>query len=243
MRRCNGVRVFLSLAALSVLALAGAPRAAGAQPPACGPGAPWVDTCPAGTDLLASRATATIEFLGGPTLALTLIGPTTVWRGPGTPHTIPTEIVSLALRGGGVTITAGDGNGNGVCDGPLCSLGAITEVPGNPFLATSFFDVFFEVSGAGPFGTLHTYSTHQTSNGEDPCRMEATIPFVPPPAGTTYICQNPAEVLLYDANDVLRARLINETHEILPEPGSVLLLGSGLAGVAAVAARRRRRSV
>jgi hypothetical protein len=86
---------------------------------------------------------------------------------------IDTEIVSMSLTGGGVTLTAGGGLGQG---GVLRqSLGAIAEQSGDPETADSFFDVFFEVDlGGGRY--LYNQS---------PAVIESIIDCVPPRA--TYI--------------------------------------------------------
>jgi len=58
---------------------------------------------------------------------------------------IDTEIVAMCLTGSGVTMAAGNGGPASFPIGP--SLGAIGEDPGDPTLADSFFDVFFELQG------------------------------------------------------------------------------------------------
>lgn len=269
MRRRRRMGVLLPLSALATLALSGVPGAARAQ--ACGPGPNWVDTCPGGLDVLPTRLTATLDLSpsGGGLLSLVAFGETTVWHAAGSPHAdMPTELVRFALTGFGIpgpglppvkiTVRAGDGLADGICDGPnvrLCSLGAISELPGDPRHALSFFDVFFEITG--PFPRLHTWYTHQASNGELPCRVVATITMAPPRPGTDYVCLNPQglppfppmppdplqPIPLYDDAEQLAALLVpgNTHHHISPEPGSLLLLATGAAGVVGAAARRRRR--
>ena len=249
------VRIPGWIAAVALLLGVANPWPAQAVP--CGPGANWVDNCPSGTDLLNSMAQHGIVIVdpedspGGVTSLVIVLplmtGPTNIFRGPGTPgstaggsHHISTEMVSLSLTGGGFTLTAGDGTGNLASDGPLHSPGRIDETS-NPFIAHSFFDVFFELSPT-PFGPLHNI---------DPCRMAADIDRVPPAIGTTYLgCGDPVPgqpIDLFDANDVHRAILTNiVTHTIVPQPSALILLGSGLVILGTVSRRfgtaRRVRS-
>jgi len=80
---------------------------------------------------------------------------------------IDTEIISMCLTGGGYTLRAGLGQGGVISR----SLGAVAEQPGNPTLAESFFDVFFEVQT--PQGPLYN---------QTPLRLAAVINCVPPKA-------------------------------------------------------------
>lgn len=212
------------------------PAAAAAH---CGPGAHWVHLCPGPVAELfpLTGGFHTIEVLGVGIFDLFTTGPATIWRGPGMmlpDHHINTELVSLMLTGGGITLTAGDGTTGGTCTGPLCSLGRITE-QGDPMFADSFFDVFAEITGT-PFGPLRNRTA---------CTMAAVIDRVPPPIGTTYICAN-VPVDFFDVFGDLRARLLFANHIIqsqpivIPEPATLMLVGSSLLGLFAVGARRRR---
>jgi hypothetical protein len=150
MTRRRDVQVSMSLAALSVLALAGTPAAAGAQ--VCGPGPHWVDVCPTGVDAFASLGSMTVELFGVGTFTFTTIDRTVVWRGnpvdayvhpfrgaigDADAHldVIPTELgllqgASRELVGGApVLFRAGDGIANGVADNAMFSPGAIDEYP------------------------------------------------------------------------------------------------------------------
>ncbi len=150
-------------------------------------------------------------------------------------HHIDTELVSLSLTGAGLTLTAGDGIGNGLSDGPLGSLGRITEQGGDPMLADSFFDIFFDIQGAplGPLGPLHNNS---------PCRMEAVIDRVPPAGGTTYVCDLTVPVFLFTLNGTNPVgQLLSTSHQIprIPEPATLALVGLALTTLAGL---RRRTS-
>ena len=228
------LRGILGLAVAVLLGLV-APATATAAP-VCGVVAHWVDTCPTGNDFFPlTNGVHTIDIFGFGIISLLTTGPTTIWRGSGTTvpdHHIDTELVFLQLVGGGLTLTAGDGTANGLCDGPLCSLGRITEQSGDPTLADSFFDIFFEITGT-PFGPLHN---------DAPCQMESVIDRVPPAGGTIYICNTAlAPIFLLDANGIQRGQLLSATHEILttpiPEPGSLALVGVALMAIAGL--RRR----
>lgn len=195
--------------------------------PVCGPGLHWVDACPAGIDFFPlTNGFHTIEIFGFGSFNLFTTGPTTIWRGAGTTvpdHHIDTEMVALQLVGGGLTLTAGDGVADGLCGGPLCSLGRITEQGGNPQLADSFFDIFFEIQGAplGALGPLHNNVA---------CHMEAVLDRVPPAAQTTYVCNQATTgpVFLYNAGNQQVGRLTATSHTILPEPGGLALTGLAL---------------
>jgi hypothetical protein len=218
----------LGVLGLAVLLLLGVSQYVGAAP-ACGPGAHWVDTCPSGFDSLSTASHLTVVTSGGMMILLDLSGPTLVFRGDGMTipdHHIDTEIVSLSLTGGGFTVNAGDGIANLLCDGPLCSLGRITELPGDPALAESFFDVNFEI--LGPFPRLH-----------GTVREMAIIDQVPPLLGTQYVTVTPTP-LFDDAGNVQAQLLPGIHHVITPKPSTLLLLGSGLAGIIGLGIRRRR---
>jgi len=153
----------------------------------CGPGPHWIDNppCPPGVDSFPSGALVGVDFNFDCFVDLNLVmfGPTTVRRSgpmddstqyPGTRpvdghlDVIDTEMLSLSLTGGGVTLTAGAGMGQGGVLSP--TLGNVAEQPGDPTLADSFFDVFFEVDLGGG---LFLYN-------QMPLRVQATISCVPP---------------------------------------------------------------
>jgi hypothetical protein len=151
----------------------------------CGPGPHFIDTCAGGDDALPSSALVGIDTTLNcvPETSLVMFGPVKVHRGnpyagpppndPNHPNRIDTEIVSMHLTGGGgggggVILIAGAGLGQG---GVLAaSLGRMTELPSNPAMADSFFDVFFEVDLGGG-----NYVYNQTA-----LRVQTLITCIPP---------------------------------------------------------------
>jgi hypothetical protein len=138
------------------------------------------------------------------------------------PHldVIDTEILAMELKGGGYTLRAGAGQGEGA---PLTATkGTIVEQASDPTLADSFFDVFFEVElpGGG-------YAYNQT-----PLRVSSVIDCVPPESDYIHPDQ---PITLYDSPVVgqgnIVARIISARHRVgPPTPG----LNCDLTGPAAV---------
>lgn len=122
---------------------------------------------------------------------------------------IDTEIVEMCLTGGGVTLIAGNGQGQG--DVLASSLGAIAEQSDDEMQADSFFDVFFEVELRG--GThLYNQTALRVSVGQD------GITCVPPQAN--YI--HPTGCLpLFDSPTVGQgthvANLVDAEHKVNPD--------------------------
>ncbi len=202
----NGSIVARTVAAFGagILAVA-APLVAQSE---CGPGAHFVDACPAGTDDFPS--TGAIVGLDTPDddnldgyvdVNMILTGPTSIGRNAAAPPTalctglgpvptpphdteIQTEIVSMDLSGGGVTLIVGQGLGSGPALPPSglgASLGAICEQAANAGRADSFFDVFFELDlGAGMFLYNQT-----------PLRVETAIRAIPPDAVYIHVITEP----------------------------------------------------
>lgn len=224
--------VAAAIFAAPVLSLAG---------PLCGPGDHWVDNCPGGLYTFNSVSTVSVELdldsdgsFEYYVPFLQLSGTTSVFLGPGSPHTIPTELVSILESGSGVTLRAGDGIGNLDWDGSLHSPGYIEEQAGNTFLANSFFDVFFEIE-VGPL-TLRNF---------DPLKVACYGLTQAPPQICKYEIIGDLPLNLYDQSETVRGRLWSTPddyshHQVTPtpEPAGWITLSLGLAAVAVL----RRRS-
>ena len=205
----------------------------------CGHEEHWVDTCPGGQDEIADHKLEVgidLDLDCQPDLNPTLLPDDLLIVNRSSPlddsmnfpglrsidghlDVIDTEIVSMPLTGGGVTLTVGGGLGQG---GVLRqSLGAIAEQPGDPETADSFFDVFFEVDLGGG---MYLYN-------QIPARIESIIDCVPPRA--TYI--KPPECLpLYTspipgqgthiANLLTGRHIVNPSGEPVEVGGEVYLV-------------------
>ena len=213
--------------------------------PLCGPGQHWVDTCAAGSDTLpSSSAIVGISFDNNltPEFNAVLVGPTVIQRSPpqgpdpGHLNHIPTEIVSLNLTGGGLSLVAGAGSRTGGNLQP--SLGRIIETASDPALADSFFDVFFEIQGTS-FGPLRNLA---------PLRMDSQIDRVPPPAIYEHVITDPIGLFRAGVDGLFGTEddpvdpslwLVTAKHATnIPEPASWVLLGMGI-GLFALQRRRR----
>jgi hypothetical protein len=147
-------------------------------------------------------------------MTIIMSGPTTIYHWPGVPHAFNTEMVQMDLIGMGFRLVAG------VMYGLSPSLGQVKEQPGDPTLADSFFDVFFEVQlpGGG------------SARNDDPLRVQAVIDRTPP-LGIPYTHGVGQPIPLYDENRILVAYLVDATHTPYPEPATWGLLATGLGAL------------
>ena len=164
----------------------------------CGPGVHWLDSCAAGPDSINNMSALVgldldLDPLCGSDTTVPVSGPVAIQRSaplnisvnfpsidgpPGHvgPDVIDTEIVSMTLTGGGMTLRAGAGSGVGGLGSLVqATKGVIEETTSDPALADSFFDVFFELDVGGG---LYVYN-------QTPARIQSTISCDPP--NTVYI--------------------------------------------------------
>jgi hypothetical protein len=136
------------LVAAMMVTTSAIPARSQCEPGECGPGPFWIDGCFPGTDNMQTEALVGLDLNqpldGIADVSLIMGGPTIVVREAESGGSIPTEIVSMSLTGGGYTLTAG--LQQGTCTPALMhpSLGSIIQTS-MPELGESFFDVFFEV--------------------------------------------------------------------------------------------------
>lgn len=199
----------------------------------CGPGAHWIDSdistlvCPAGTDILTNtEATLKVDTnLGdgcdpsGET-AVVLYGPAEIDRQAGTDipdHHIVTEMVSMVLTGGGLTLRAGVNEGL-----TLASDGKITEQAGDNTQADSYFDIYFEIDLPGP-------ETWHNIDG-DPMHVETVIDKVPP-FNSSYQYPAGPYIYLYDATETQVGCLSHAVHDV-PPPTLVTLINNSFTATA-----------
>ena len=202
-------RLPISLLAILIavgVAVLGSSDATAAPPVNCGPGPHWVDSCGGGIppypDVYPASILVGIDLDFDPNclsdLNVPMSGPVTVHRQdasdnsanfPGLPNppvvdahidAIDTEIVSMVLTGGGMTLRAGAATGVGP-NGPLLlpSKGLVVEQAADNTKADSFFDVFLELDLGGG---LWIYN-------QQPRRVTAVIGQVPP-VGAAYLQPN-----------------------------------------------------
>ena len=191
MRQClRRTRIVLAVAVLFGVFVCSA-SALDAPCEDCGPGDHWVDQCPGGLDQIEDQGALIgidmdldceedVSLVMFPCLD---IPPLTIGRSSplddsmnfpglrsidGHLDVIDTEIIEMCLAGGGFTLTAGAGHGQGGVLAP--SLGAIAELVAAPDLAESFFDVYFEVEIPGE---VFLYN-------QSPLRLATEIYCVPP---------------------------------------------------------------
>ncbi len=195
----------------------------------CGPGAHWLETCPAGTStMLFHRATLGVDLdldcvVDIPMtldpclpiehmLVVRMTAPqddSVHYPGlalvDGHMDVIDTEIIEMCLTGDGATLRAGAGNGGLTAP----SLGAMVEQPGDPFMIDSFFDVFVEVEIPG----LGTYYNHE------PVRVESPLTCLPPDNAVFTFA--PGCIELYDdpVAGTLLGHLITAEHWVNPVEG------------------------
>jgi hypothetical protein len=228
------------LMTLAVAFFSGSSAAQGGPCSQCGPGDHWVDQCASGQDVIADQGAAVGMDLDRDPFCLAdvnlALGPCSAPEdlliirrsGPlddsqnfpglrpldGHLDVIDTEIISMCLTGSGVTLRAGAGLGPGSL---RASLGAISEQPGDPEWADSFFDVFVEVNLGD---TVLLYN-------QTPLRLDADINCVPPKV--SYI--HPVTCLplytspLYGQGTHV-ANLVTAEHHVFPDTAVAIELSS-----------------
>ncbi len=201
----------------------------------CPPGPHFMATCPGGEDTFESVALVEldVDLDDQPDETFFLSGRTTILRGDaidaivGDPllgdigqqdlafDVVSTELVDLALVGDGMSLTSGDGIADLANSASLHSPGAIIELPDDPGLATSRFEVFFEIETAA--GTLHNIEPLPLSTIIDRIYPQGTRPL-------KFRDELAAPLSLFDENGVEQARLLNLIHT-RNEPGLYAFAG------------------
>ena len=221
------LRLAIEIAALSaglVLAVSGPVVAQGDPCSGCGPGPHWVDNCAAKPDTIADNGAAVgIDFdldcvEDQSFLLCSCIYQELVidrsdplddsYNYPGLRplddhnDVIDTEIIQMCLKGGGITLVAGAGEGLG--GSLLPSVGAIAELPEDSERAESFFDVYFEIDLGGG---MYVYN-------HDPLRLETEIHCVPPEAATYMHVQDCVPLWTDPDSGMHVANLVRAEHSV-----------------------------
>jgi hypothetical protein len=209
-----------------------------------GPGRHWIDKVTGGLAMFESAASVGVDINGdGSTdLTVTATGPTTIFRSdalagdpigaPGHRNHLDLEIVTMTLTGiipglGPFTLTAGDGIGNQVSDGPLHSAGTSDEVPGSPRRALDVFEISFQLSLDQLGLVLHNPA---------PLRVETIITALPPIGAQFVMAGPPVPLVTANGAPVLQ---VTETVNRLERPPDRECDPDGLdtGGIAAAEAR------
>jgi len=189
------------IALMCIALLVPATSAQAAECEDCGGGGAvyWVNTCTAGTDVIADHSLLVgLEITGQPVVNL-IMGPCSfpentlnIDRSAPAGGQINTEITSMCLVGGGVTIRAGAGIWAGGYT-INATEGAIVQCSGDPEWAFSFFDVYFEVDfGDGTYGyNVDPMTIEEHINCIEPTRVylkpEGNITLYDTPTGGTEV--------------------------------------------------------
>lgn len=261
-RRVSQGGFTLGVLGLTILLLLGVSQHAGAARVVCpvdppGPRvAHWVDTCSAGIDSFPSSFEVWVQVPGIDHIILRTGGKSLVQRGdpidtpdlldPGHFNKINTGLSSLAFGSspavGDFAIAIGTSFGS---FGLPPSVGMIIEktgpgtpdcdFPADPTMACSFFDVFhlllLDSNSDGNFETV----LHNNA----PIRVTAMIDRVPP-FYIPYRFDGPPVELFDGNNNPTGIEILHVIHTPVPEPSTLLLFVSGLAGLIGLGIRRRR---
>lgn len=177
---------------------------------ACLPGANWVDTCAPGDDSLDptwAEVGLDTNLDGVVDQSLLMSGPMTVRRGAPAAGIIQTEIISMSLTGGGVTLRAGTQT-IGINPAVQPTTGRVTEQVTNNTLADSFFDVFFEIDLGGG----------QKLYNQTALRVAGVIQCVPPSAAFRKVGNQPVSLFAAPSGGSEVARVVDVKHFTDPNP-------------------------